>query len=87
MKCPIDLVAKTKTVWSINTELHKAMDEENWLEVLRRLPPAELNDTSDKVAVGGEWMIFALENNLVELPKEVEEKLISQTEAVLSQFE
>ncbi len=82
-----NLIAKTKEVWSTNIELHKAMDEENWVEVLRNLPPAELNDTSDKVAVGGKWTIFALENNLVKLPEEVAEKLISQSEDVLSQFE
>ena len=87
MKYPADLIVKTKKVWNTNTELHKAMDEKNWIEVLRCLPSANLNDTHDKVTVGGEWVVFALENSLVELPKDVEEKLVNQTEVLLSRFE
>ncbi|CCK80742.1 hypothetical protein [Desulfobacula toluolica] len=87
MERPVELIKITKEVWGTNTELHKAMDEGNWTEVLRCLPPANTNDTHSKVSVGADWALFALENNLVELPKDVEEKLITQIEPLLSRSE
>ena len=87
MEYPTDLIEKTKEVWSTNTELHKVMDEENWLEVLRCLPPATLNDTHAKISVGADWALFALENGLAKPPKDVAEKLITQIEPLLSRPE